>query len=193
MKAAWSTAWIAGSALALCLLASAPDTAADWAGPDALVKRLNWARTTAGAAVVTDVNAVALSALGGRMGERTRSAVARAEDARNARPADPRTASTRFWYASSQAAIAAVKSPHARSTSAFSRSTGARCRPTGAARSASSITLRATSRSPSFREARAQSVRHSRASTPASAPSAARPSSASAATLAQSARCSAPG
>lgn len=56
-----------------------PDTAADWAGPDALVKRLNWARTTAGAAVVTDVNAVALSALGRRMGERTRSAVARAE------------------------------------------------------------------------------------------------------------------
>lgn len=56
-----------------------PDTAADWAGPDALVKRLNWARTTAGAAVVTDVNVVALSALGRRMGERTRSAVARAE------------------------------------------------------------------------------------------------------------------
>jgi uncharacterized protein (DUF1800 family) len=56
-----------------------PDTAADWAGPDALVKRLNWARTTADAAVVTDVNAVARSALGARMGERTRAAVARAE------------------------------------------------------------------------------------------------------------------
>jgi len=56
-----------------------PDTAADWAGPDALVKRLNWARTTADAAVVTDVNAVARSALGARMGERTHAAVARAE------------------------------------------------------------------------------------------------------------------
>ena len=65
-------------ATALCLR-SFGGTPADWAGPDALVKRLNWARTTAGAAVVTDVNAVALSALGRRMGERTRSAVARAE------------------------------------------------------------------------------------------------------------------
>ncbi|MFN3777633.1 MAG: DUF1800 family protein [Brevundimonas aurantiaca] len=56
-----------------------PDTAADWAGPDALVKRLNWARTAADAAAVTDVNAVARSALGARLGERTCSAVARAE------------------------------------------------------------------------------------------------------------------
>ncbi|AQR62527.1 hypothetical protein BZG35_13400 [Brevundimonas sp. LM2] len=56
-----------------------PDTAADWAGPDALVKRLDWARTAA--ALVPDVGPsdVALSALGPRLGERTRLAVARAE------------------------------------------------------------------------------------------------------------------
>lgn len=56
-----------------------PDTAADWAGPDALVKRLNWARTAAATAQVADTNAVAADALGGRLSERTRLAVARAE------------------------------------------------------------------------------------------------------------------
>lgn len=56
-----------------------PDTAADWAGPDALVKRLNWSRTAADLAQASDPNAVAASALGPRLGERTRLAVARAE------------------------------------------------------------------------------------------------------------------
>jgi len=56
-----------------------PDTAADWAGPDALVKRLNWSRTAADLAQTSDPNAVAASALGPRLGERTRLAVARAE------------------------------------------------------------------------------------------------------------------
>jgi uncharacterized protein (DUF1800 family) len=55
-----------------------PDTAADWAGPDALVKRLNWAKTVADAAQA-DPNAVAAEALGLRLSERTRLAVARAE------------------------------------------------------------------------------------------------------------------
>ena len=56
-----------------------PDTADDWAGPDALVKRLNWSRTAADLAQTSDPNAVAASALGPRLGERTRLAVARAE------------------------------------------------------------------------------------------------------------------
>ena len=56
-----------------------PDTAADWAGPDALVKRLNWARTLAELAPAEDPNAVAASALGERLSERTRLAVSRAE------------------------------------------------------------------------------------------------------------------
>lgn len=56
-----------------------PDTAADWAGPDALVKRLTWARTVADLAEAADPNAVAASALGPRLSERTRLAVARAE------------------------------------------------------------------------------------------------------------------
>lgn len=56
-----------------------PDTAADWAGPDALVKRLTWARTVADLAEAADPNAVAASALGPRLSERTRQAVARAE------------------------------------------------------------------------------------------------------------------
>lgn len=55
------------------------DTAADWAGPDALVKRLNWAKGVADAARTDDPNAVAASALGDRLGERTRLAVSRAE------------------------------------------------------------------------------------------------------------------
>ena len=56
-----------------------PDTAADWAGPDALVKRLDWSRAAADRAHATDPNAVAASALGPRLGECTRMAVARAE------------------------------------------------------------------------------------------------------------------
>jgi uncharacterized protein (DUF1800 family) len=56
-----------------------PDTAADWAGPDALVKRLNWAKTVGDAAQAPDPNAVAAAALGPRLSERTRLAVARAE------------------------------------------------------------------------------------------------------------------
>ena len=56
-----------------------PDTAADWAGPDALVKRLDWSRATASMAQAADPNATAAAALGSRLGERTRQAVARAE------------------------------------------------------------------------------------------------------------------
>jgi uncharacterized protein (DUF1800 family) len=56
-----------------------PDAAADWAGPDALVKRLNWSRTAADMAQAADPSAVAAAALGPRLSERTRLAVARAE------------------------------------------------------------------------------------------------------------------
>jgi uncharacterized protein (DUF1800 family) len=56
-----------------------PDTAADWAGPDALVKRLDWSKAVADLAQSTDPDAVAAEALGVRLGERTRLAVARAE------------------------------------------------------------------------------------------------------------------
>lgn len=56
-----------------------PDAAADWAGPDALVKRLNWSRTAADAAQAADPSAVAAAALGARLSDRTRLAVARAE------------------------------------------------------------------------------------------------------------------
>jgi uncharacterized protein (DUF1800 family) len=56
-----------------------PDTAVDWAGPDALVKRLNWARTAAESARTADIAAAARDALGDRLSERTRLAVARAE------------------------------------------------------------------------------------------------------------------
>jgi uncharacterized protein (DUF1800 family) len=56
-----------------------PDTAADWAGPDALVKRLDWSRTTASLVQAADPNATAAAALGSRLGERTRQAVLRAE------------------------------------------------------------------------------------------------------------------
>ncbi len=56
-----------------------PDTAADWAGPDALVKRLDWSRSAADRAQAADPNATAAAALGPRLGERTRLAVARAE------------------------------------------------------------------------------------------------------------------
>ncbi len=59
-----------------------PDTAAGWAGPDALVKRLDWAKT-AGEVLAADPDrqpvAVAEGALGARLGARTRQAVARAE------------------------------------------------------------------------------------------------------------------
>ena len=56
-----------------------PDTAADWAGPDALVKRLNWAKTVADAAQARDPDAVAASALGPRLSDRSQTAIARAE------------------------------------------------------------------------------------------------------------------
>ncbi|MDQ8027754.1 MAG: DUF1800 domain-containing protein [Brevundimonas sp.] len=56
-----------------------PDTAADWAGPDALVKRLNWAKTVGDAASAADAVAMAESALGERLGDRSRQFVARAE------------------------------------------------------------------------------------------------------------------
>jgi uncharacterized protein (DUF1800 family) len=56
-----------------------PDTAADWAGPDALVKRLDWSRAVADLTQIADPNGVAANALGARLGERTRLAVARAE------------------------------------------------------------------------------------------------------------------
>jgi uncharacterized protein (DUF1800 family) len=56
-----------------------PDTAADWAGPDALVKRLDWSRAAGDLVQAADPNATAAAALGPRLGERTRMAVARAE------------------------------------------------------------------------------------------------------------------
>lgn len=56
-----------------------PDTASDWAGPDALVKRLDWARGVGDLAQAQDPNAVAAGALGARLGERSRLAIARAE------------------------------------------------------------------------------------------------------------------
>lgn len=58
-----------------------PDTAADWAGPDALVKRLDWSRAAAARMEAADVDPVALAetALGPRAGSRTLEAVRRAE------------------------------------------------------------------------------------------------------------------
>ena len=56
-----------------------PDTAADWAGPDSLVKRLNWSRTVAERMADYDPVAVAQGALGPLLGERTYQTVARAE------------------------------------------------------------------------------------------------------------------
>jgi uncharacterized protein (DUF1800 family) len=56
-----------------------PDTAGDWAGPDALVKRLDWARGVGELAQGQDPNAVAAGALGLRLGDRSKTAIARAE------------------------------------------------------------------------------------------------------------------
>lgn len=56
-----------------------PDTAADWAGPDALVKRLNWAKGVGDMAATTDAVALAEAALGERLGARSRQFIARAE------------------------------------------------------------------------------------------------------------------
>jgi len=56
-----------------------PDTAADWAGPDALVKRLDWARQVGARTGQADPVAVARAALGPRLGERTLQTVQRAE------------------------------------------------------------------------------------------------------------------
>lgn len=57
-----------------------PDTAADWAGPDALVKRMEWASTVADVARgQREPVQIAEAALGSRLSERTRTAVSRAE------------------------------------------------------------------------------------------------------------------
>ncbi|RZJ42202.1 MAG: DUF1800 family protein, partial [Brevundimonas sp.] len=56
-----------------------PDTAADWAGPDALVKRLNWAKGVGDMAANADAVALAEGALGERLSDRSRQFVARAE------------------------------------------------------------------------------------------------------------------
>lgn len=57
-----------------------PDTAADWAGPDALVKRLEWASTVADVARgQREPVQIAEAALGARLTDRTRTAVSRAE------------------------------------------------------------------------------------------------------------------
>ena len=61
-----------------------PDSAADWAGPDALVKRLDWSRAAAGMVQGADPNLSAAAALGPRLGDRTRMAVARAESRQEA-------------------------------------------------------------------------------------------------------------
>jgi uncharacterized protein (DUF1800 family) len=57
-----------------------PDTAADWAGPDALVKRLNWAKAVGDLAPAADAVAMAEGALGERLSDRSRQFVARAEN-----------------------------------------------------------------------------------------------------------------
>jgi uncharacterized protein (DUF1800 family) len=56
-----------------------PDTAADWAGPDALVKRLNWAKTIGDQAGQAEPVTIAQGALGPRLTDRTHQFVARAE------------------------------------------------------------------------------------------------------------------
>lgn len=57
-----------------------PDTAADWAGPDALVKRLEWASGVADTARgAREPVQIAQAALGGRLSERSLNAIARAE------------------------------------------------------------------------------------------------------------------
>lgn len=56
-----------------------PDTAADWAGPDAVVKRFEWAKQVGARTGQADPVTTAASALGPRIGERTRQTVARAE------------------------------------------------------------------------------------------------------------------
>lgn len=56
-----------------------PDTAADWIGPNALVRRLNWAKTVGDALADVDAVAVASAALGPRLSDRTRQFLSRAE------------------------------------------------------------------------------------------------------------------
>lgn len=56
-----------------------PDTAADWIGPNALVRRLNWAKTVGDASADVDAVAVASAALGPRLSDRTRQFLTRAE------------------------------------------------------------------------------------------------------------------
>ena len=58
-----------------------PEDAAEWAAPDAVIKRLEYAKAFAAkAGPLVDPVAVADSALGPRLGERSRLAIARAED-----------------------------------------------------------------------------------------------------------------
>lgn len=56
-----------------------PDMADDWAGPHALVTRLNWARAISDGTADTDPVVVATSALGPRLEDRTRQFIMRAE------------------------------------------------------------------------------------------------------------------
>jgi uncharacterized protein (DUF1800 family) len=57
-----------------------PEEAAEWAAPDAVIKRLEYAKAFgAKAGPLVDPPAVAKDALGGRLGERSRLAIARAE------------------------------------------------------------------------------------------------------------------
>ena len=55
------------------------DAAADWAAPDAVIKRMTWARNFAGAHTPADPVQVADAALGARLSAETRTAIARAE------------------------------------------------------------------------------------------------------------------
>lgn len=62
-----------------------PDEAATWAAPDAIIKRMAWAEDfSAVVAADLDTNAVAAGALGPRLGEPARKAVARAESRQEA-------------------------------------------------------------------------------------------------------------
>jgi uncharacterized protein (DUF1800 family) len=56
-----------------------PDTAADWVGPDAVVKRLNWSKAVADRVPGYDPVAVAEGALGPRLGPTSYQAITRAE------------------------------------------------------------------------------------------------------------------
>ena len=55
------------------------DAAADWAAPDAVVRRIGWARSFAGGHAPGDPVQVAASALGARLSAETTAAIRRAE------------------------------------------------------------------------------------------------------------------